>query len=172
MGYNDYDGPESVDVRDPNSMIQTITGGTVRIVGVVVLFVGLWAGLKVILEAWALYDTPDRIERFAVAIENGSNLDKIFSATVERMSSQGSTESPADEPRLSNRGGSEPADPALALRLSYFAAWFIAMMLLLIIGSLAMSAISTGGKLALYDTEVKKYSREVVKEIARLKRAA
>ena len=153
-------------------MIQTITGGTVRIVGVVVLFVGLWVGLKVILEAWALYDTPERIERFAVAIENGSNLDKIFSATVERMSSQGSSESPADEPRISGGVASEPTDPGPALRLSYFAAWFIAMMLMLIIGSLAMSAISTGGKLALYDTEVKKYSREVVKEFARLKRAA
>lgn len=172
MGYNDNDQSETVEIRDPNNMIQSITGGIVRIVGIVVLFVGLWVGLKVILEAWALYDSPQRIERFAVAIEDGSNLDKIFSATVERMSSQTSTESPADEPRLSSGFSAEPAEPTPALRLSYFAAWFIVMMLLLIIGSLAMSAITTGGKLALYDTEVKKYSREVVKEFARLKRAA
>jgi disulfide bond formation protein DsbB len=172
MGYNDYDQPDPIGLRDPNSMIQTVISAIVRIVGVVILFVGLWVGLKVILEAWALYDSPERIERFAVAVERGSNLDKIFSATVERMSTQVIAESPADEPRLSAGTSSEPETPVPALRLSYFAAWFIVMMLMLIVGSLAMSAISAGGKLALYDTEVRKYSREVVREFARLRRAA
>lgn len=172
MGYNDYGRPDPDDIRDPNSVIQTATSVIVRIVGMVVLFVGLWVGLKVILEAWALYESPQRIERFAAAIENGSNLDKIFSATVERMSSQVISETPADEPRLSTDESPNPNETVPALRLSYFAAWFIVMMLMLIIGSLAMSAISTGGRLALYDTEVRKYSREVVREFARLKRAA
>lgn len=172
MGYSDYDQPDLIGLRDPNSMIQTVISAIVRIVGMVILFVGLWVGLKVILEAWALYDSPERIERFAVAVESGSNLDKIFSTTVERMSTQVMAETPADEPRLSSGTSSEPDAPVPALRLSYFAAWFIVMMLMLIIGSLAMSAISAGGKLALYDTEVKKYSREVVREFARLKRAA
>lgn len=172
MGYNDYNQPEPIGLHDPGSMIQSVTSVIVRVMGLIVLFIGLWVGLKVILEAWALYESPDRIERFAVAIENGSNLDKIFSATVERMSSQVMTETPADEPRLATTTSPQPEEPVAGLRLSYFAAWFIVMMLMLIIGSLAMSAISAGGKLALYDTEVRKYSREVVKEFARLKRAA
>ncbi|MDX1514212.1 MAG: hypothetical protein R3174_10770 [Gammaproteobacteria bacterium] len=172
MGYGEHQRQESDSTSDPIAMIQSVTSVVVRVAGIVVLFVGLWVGLKVIFEAWALYDSPQRIERFAVAIESGSNLDKIFSATVERMSAQVATETPADEPRLATPAAEEPTEPVPALRLSYFAAWFIVMMLLLIIGSLAMSAIAAGGKLALYDTEVKKYSREVVKEFARLKRAA
>ncbi|MGH6636283.1 MAG: hypothetical protein ACRED0_09190, partial [Gammaproteobacteria bacterium] len=44
-------------------------------------------------------------------------------------------------------------------KLSYFAAWGIVIMLLLLIGRLAMIAIKTGGELALYDRHVKHLAR-------------
>lgn len=147
-----------------SSIIQQTAAVIVRLIGLSVMLVGLWIGLKVILEAWALYDSPDRIERFAVYVERGSNIDKIFSATVERISTEMEADNAGSEnPAPADRGG---------LRLSYFAAWFIAMMLLLIIGSLAMYAISTGGRLVLYDSTVKQFSRQVVREFARFKRSA
>jgi len=176
MGYNDRIQQEPDEPGEAASMIQQGTSLIVRFVGLAVLFVGLWVGMKIILEAWALYQSPERIERFAVAIERGSNLDKIFSATVQRVSSDvvraASDEELGGDAVPAAAAEPEHTSPDTALRLSYFAAWFIVMMLFLIIGSLAMSAITTGGRLALYDTEVKKFSREMAREFERLKRAA
>ncbi len=176
MGYNDRIQQEQDEPGEAASMIQQGIALIVRLVGLAVLLVGLWVGMKIILEAWSLYQSPERIERFAVAIERGSNLDKIFSVTVQRVSSD-VVGAASDEPFSSDSvppaaADAEDASPAPGLRLSYFAAWFIVMMLFLIIGSLAMSAITTGGRLALYDTEVKKFSREMAREFSRLKRAA
>lgn len=160
-----------------SSAIQQITSVMVRLIGMMVLFVGLYVGLTVILEAWRLYQAPERIERLAVAIERGSNIDQIFSVTVQRISTEISDDVvvPANEAQSSETTPTNPAPtsaPDKALRLSYFAAWLIAMMLFLIIGSLAMSAISTGGRLALYDTDMRKFSRQLARDFSRMKKAA
>ena len=155
-----------------SNAIQQITSIIVRLIGMLILFVGLYVGLKVVLEAWALYQTPERIEPFAAAIERGSNLDEIFSATVERMSIEITDDvvNPAPGGQHAQPGAANPAGKGL--RLSYFAAWLIVMMLFLIIGSLAMSAITTGGRLALYDTEMRKFSRQLARDFSRMKKAA
>ena len=127
----------------------------VRVVGVVVLFVGLWVGIKVILEAWALYEQPQRIVRFADDIQKHSNIDGVIGSL--------GTATGADKAQQAGSG------PGNGLRLSYFAAWFIALLLIFVIGSLAMSAITTGGQLALYDLQLKRYSRSVIKEVRRLR---
>lgn len=164
-----------------SSAIQQITSVIVRLIGMLVLFVGLYVGLKVILEAWGLYQTPDRIEPFAAAIERGSNLDQIFSATVQRISTEISDDVVSPSGGAEDSGaGAQSGNPATmpstspdkGLRLSYFAAWLIVMMLFLIIGSLAMSAISTGGRLALYDTDMRKFSRQLARDFSRMKKAA
>lgn len=140
-------------MSDDSSISRQVMSVLVRLVGVAVLFVGVWAGVKVILEAWALYNEPARIERLAQAIESGSNLDTLFAT---RPGTQG------------EQAGATAATGADAtLRLSYFAAWFIALMLLLVIGTVAMSAISTGGRLALYDTQVRSFARAVSRQMAR-----
>ena len=41
-----------------------------------------------------------------------------------------------------------------------------------VIGSLAMTAIATGGQLALYDLQVRQHSRAVIREVRRLRQAA
>ena len=134
-------------------------GILVRVVGLVVLFVGLWVGVKVILEAWALYEQPQRIVRFADDIQKHSNLDGVIGSLGTVESGDGS----------SATGGNKAQDAGNGLRLSYFAAWFIALLLIFVIGSLAMSAITTGGQLALYDLQLKRYSRSVIKEVRRLR---
>ncbi len=151
--YGDKDSPpQELEASTPLGF--QILGIGVRAVGILVLLVGLWAGVRIILEAFALYQEPARIERFAEAIQEGSNIDDIFgnslSKVLDTSSSQGSAGSTGDD-----SGG---------LRVSYFAAWLIALLLMSVIGMLSMTAITTGGQLALYDLQVRHYSRAMVRE--------
>ncbi len=164
-----------------SAAIQQITSVIVRLIGMMVLFVGLYVGLKVILEAWGLYQRPERIETFAAAIERGSHIDQIFSSTMRGISTELSEDvvlsadgALADSVGPGNEASvrSPPPGSDQGLRLSYFAAWLIIMMLLLIIGSLAMSAISTGGRLALYDTDMRKFSRQLARDFSKMRKAA
>ncbi|PHS26780.1 MAG: hypothetical protein COA83_01830 [Methylophaga sp.] len=127
----------------------------VRSLGLIMLIIGLYVGIKVIFEAWGLYDEPQRIERFADAIDHGSNLDSTISSLTTSVLSSNTTdvEPRSDSPKIND-----------SLRVSYFLAWFLAVLLLMIIGGLAMSAIRTGGQLALYDLEVKRFARQLIKE--------
>lgn len=141
-------------------------GAMVRVVGVAVLFVGLWVGVKIILEAWALYEEPQRIVRFADDIQKHSNLDGVIGTLGVVAAGDGGAQE-------ANKSVQAPAGKSSAngnrFRLSYFAAWFIALLLIFVIGSLAMSAITTGGQLALYDLQLKRYSRSLIKEVRRLR---
>jgi hypothetical protein len=153
MAYQYRDDPDS-GTPDPYPLVTLVLGVAVRLVGVIVLGVGLWAGVKVIAEAWSLYEQPQRIERLAEAVQQGSNLDGVFAG-------------------LGGAGeASPPGSGEAGLRLSYFAAWFIALLLMFVIGSLAMAAITTGGRLALYDLAARQQVRAVMREVRRLRRAA
>lgn len=161
MAYDDRD----VTATEPDErigMAQTLLAAAVRVVGVAVLCVGVWAGIKVIVEAWALYEQPQRIERFAAAIQAGSNVDGLIGNLVAATSE-------------GEAGAAAPArrdEPGGTLRLSYFAAWFVALLLMFVIGTLAMTAVTTGGQLALYDLQVRRHSSAVIKEVRKLRRAA
>ena len=116
----------------------------------------------VIASAWSLYEQPARIEAFAREIERGSNLDLTLSQAVAAGREQ-------VEAALAARpefGGAAPpaATPAPGFRLSYFIAWLLAILLLLLIGRLALGAVRTGGELALYDVKVGKLARALLRE--------
>jgi len=57
---------------------RNILGFLVRLLGFFLLLAGLWVALQVLLTAKNLYEHPENIERFAVAIEKGSNIDKTL----------------------------------------------------------------------------------------------
>jgi len=120
----------------------------VRAAGFILMFVGLWIGLKTINEAWTLYKEPQNIERLARAIEQGSNLDKALASNAER---------PADDAAVA--GQVREVNQALGFRLSYFVAWVIGILLLMLIGRLAIAAVKTGGELALYDLQIKRFAK-------------
>ncbi len=96
----------------------------VRGLGVVLIIAGMWSSIMVIVEAWTLYSDPQRIERFAQAIEMGSNLDRSLTSTPSAE---------ADTP---------------SVRLSYFVAWIFALPLLFLMGLLALHAVKVGAGLA------------------------
>ena len=136
------------DVSEQSSWTERSTDLThviVRAFGFLLMIIGLWIGLKAINEAWGLYKEPQNIERFARAIEKGSNLDKALS-TVQKGDA-------ADVDEASQQ------ESVLGFRLSYFAAWILAIMLLMLVGRLALAAVKTGGELALYDMQIKKFAK-------------
>lgn len=128
----------------------------VRLVGLLMLLLGLWVGVKVIVEVWALYKGPHHIERFADAIDRGSNLDKVLASFSSKK-----TKKTEDGKQVSTRSRSSGE----TVRISYFLAWIIVILLLMLIGRLAMMAIKTGGELALYDLQVKRFARLLMEDI-------
>ena len=141
------------DVSESSSWTEKSTDLThviVRAFGFLLMIIGLWIGLKAINEAWGLYKEPQNIERFARAIEKGSNLDKALS-TVQK----------GDEAGDADTSGQESV---LGFRLSYFAAWILAILLLMLVGRLALAAVKTGGELALYDMQIKKFAKMLAEQ--------
>jgi len=132
----------------------------VRIAGLILLGAGFIVALMVIASAWSLYENPARIESFAREIERGSNLDLTLSNAVSAGRDQIAADL-RDNPELS---GAAQAGAAAGFRFSYFVAWLIAILLLLLIGRLSIGAVRTGGELALYDVKVGKLARALLKE--------
>lgn len=130
-----------------------ITHLIVRAAGFILMFVGLWIGLKTINEAWSLYQQPQNIERLARAIEQGSNLDKALTSRTDVATTDASTDGQVRE-----------VNEALGFRLSYFVAWVIAILLLMLIGRLAIAAVKTGGELALYDLQIKRFAKYLTEQ--------
>lgn len=145
-----------MDYQQPSRTTE-ILAVIVRLLGLVMLLVGLFIGIKVIFEAWNLYKEPQRIERFAEAIDQGSNLDQLLRSFSQKAASNG------NDSELTATAKTSSQQPTL--RISYFLAWLIALVLLMVIGGLAASAIRTGGQLALYDLQVKRFANELIKQV-------
>ncbi len=128
----------------------------VRGFGFVLMLVGLWISLAVIAEAWSLYRNPANIERLAKAIEHGSHLDRALSRVGM-----------ADRNTLDDSASAADDTELLGFRMTYFVAWIIAILLLMLVGRLALGAVRTGGELVLHDAQIKKFARELVREAAR-----
>lgn len=142
-----------------------LTQFIVRGAGFILMLVGLWIGLKVINEAWMLYQQPQNIERLARAIEKGSNLDKALSSTQHPAATHKQGSLTSEISRLSTSGSQvREINDALGFRLSYFVAWIIAILLLMLVGRLAIAAIKTGGELALYDLQIKRFAKYLAQQ--------
>ena len=153
MGYEDHE--DQTTLPPSTSMASLITGALVRSIGVCLLIAGLVLAALVMMETWALYKYPDRIEEFASAVERGSNIDKTLAPgrSGEGLASL-------------SLGQADNADQ-VSIRLSYFFAWFIVFILMLLLSRIAITAVSTGGKLALYDLEVKRLAKALIEETSK-----
>ncbi len=134
----------------------------VRILGLILLLAGMWVAIQVLLTARDLYEHPEQIERFAVAIEKGSNIDKTLAPIRDSLIVDSNPDSEVQnyeetKQRPSSTGTSN-------VRVSYFFAWIIAFLLLLLIGRISLTAIKTGGELVLFDMQIKQFARMLAKE--------
>ncbi len=129
-----------------------IISSAVRLFGFILMLFGLWVAVMVMLEALELYENPTRIEQLAVHIERGSNID----ATLSTTNGPSTVNSDAAKAAMVNAGKD--------IHVSYFFAWVIAILLLLLIARIALGVIKTGGELVLYDVQIKRFARELIKE--------
>ena len=74
MGYGDRD--ELPVSNEPTASVILIS--LVRGLGLMLLLAGLVTAAFILMEAWALYKYPERIEVLALAVEKGSNIDKAL----------------------------------------------------------------------------------------------
>ncbi len=169
-GYREYDLLLRESPPRALAIFQQSLAILVRLLGLCFLVVGIGAAVMILREAWTLYQDPVRIERFAVAIEQGSNLDKIFALNGGETAGTANT---GDQGEAAGDSSAQPAASGFAgtttLRLSYFAGWFLVLLLMLVASITAIAAVSAGGRLVLYDTDIRQLSRAVVKEVRRNK---
>ncbi len=166
-GYREYDLLLSESPPRALGILRQLLAILVRLLGLGFLVVGIGAAVIILNEAWMLYKEPARIERFALAIERGSNLDKIFALAGSETAKTGEQGDTAGD-----SGPQSDANPSAAgtnFRPSYFAGWFLALLLMLVASITAIAAVSAGGRLVLYDTDIRQLSRAVVKEVRRNK---
>jgi hypothetical protein len=158
MAQYQFDSDRSDAAGTFSSIAQTSMNWLVRLAGLVLLGVGLWAAVGVIQEAWGIYENPrtSRVDAVAVAIEEATHIDTIVAppARAEAAASGSAANAPA-------------AKAGQPFRLSYFIAWPIVLLLLLLVGRLSMAAIKTGGELALFDVQFRRFARDLVREVAR-----
>jgi len=134
----------------------------VRVIGLFLLLAGLWVAIQVMLEALELYQKPQKIERFAIAIEQGSNIDKslvsLRQSVIQESGNEDTGTITSSEPQ--SKSYQSPGN----VRVSYFMAWVIVILLLLLIARISLTAIKTGGELVLYDMQIKQFAKMLVKE--------
>ncbi|MEE9267206.1 MAG: hypothetical protein V3V86_10805 [Gammaproteobacteria bacterium] len=169
-GYREYDLLLRESPPRALAIFQQWLAILVRLLGLCFLVVGIGAAVMILREAWTLYQDPVRIERFALAIEHGSNLDKIFALNADETA--GSAEI-GDQGEAAGDASAQPAtsgtEGSATFRPSYFAGWFLVLLLMLVASITAIAAVSAGGRLVLYDTDIRQLSRAVVKEVRRNK---
>ena len=141
---------------------RNIMGFFVRMTGMLLLLAGLWVAIQVLLTALDLYEHPEQIERFAIAIEKGSNIDKSLApvrngSIVDNDSDNGIHQYAETGKRPTSAGTNN-------IQLSYFFAWVIVLLLLLLIARISLTAIKTGGELVLFDMQIKQFARMLAKE--------
>ena len=151
--YDFKDDPE--EERTITSLGLTVISAAVRFFGFILMLFGLWIAITVMFEALELYENPKKIEQIAAYIEQGSNIDASLKNVKTSKDKNGKT---ASQPINSD------------IRVSYFFAWFVAILLLLLIARIALGAIKTGGELVLYDVQIKRFAKELAKESFRLQR--
>lgn len=145
------DDEGNVSIAELGSSVMSLV---VRLFGFFLLMAGIWIAVTVMLHALELYERPTKIEELAVFIERGSNIDSSLASV--RQGADNNT----DDSTLANSNKHSNTD----IRVSYFFAWMIAILLLLLVGRISLTAVKTGGELVLYDVQIKRFARELARE--------
>lgn len=158
MAQFQFDSDRSDSAGTFASIAQSSMNWLVRLAGLVLLAVGLWAAVGVIQEAWGIYENPktSRVDAVAVAIDEATHIDAVVAPPARAEAAAAAD--PAKAPAVKS---GQP------FRLSYFIAWPIVLLLLLLVGRLSMAAIKTGGELALFDVQFRRFARDLIREVAR-----
>ena len=187
MARYQFDEKDSQQTTGVTDVANGVLDFLVRLAGLALLCIGLWTAVAIIREAWILYQNPNTgaVERFAQAIDNGSHLDSVLAPKHLRDAGAGAGGDVASEFNPGTVTGDTPggtgsattatpsppppaaAKPEDQLKLSYFVAWAILLLVMLLVGRLSIAAIKTGGELALHDVQLKRFARQLLREMSR-----
>jgi hypothetical protein len=188
MARYQFDEKDSQQTTSMSDVANGVLDFLVRLAGLALLCIGLWTGIAIIREAWILYQNPNTgaVERFAQAIDNGSHLDRVLAPKhlKDAANSDGSDAGADFNPgtvagpmpgSADSTAAAKPSSPPAAagnnpedqLKLSYFVAWAILLLVMLLVGRLSIAAIKTGGELALHDVQLKRFARQLLREMNR-----
>lgn len=141
----------------------------VRLVGAVIMIVGVVVALQVLRHAWDLFNDHASVVAFGEKIEKASNLNNAFNTLLgESLAEFRLHARQVFDPN--NANNQQPAARFEPWNLSYFVAWFVKILLLLLIARIGFWAMSEGGKLALVSlgerTLAKNMTRELLQDMA------
>lgn len=147
-----------------NTLFQVAGRLVVRACGLIVLLAGLWMVLKAVHEALVLYEDPSRIEILADHMERATNLDRSILSLQPKRGGKTAARPPAE----AKPAGADPrpvtgtTPPRTGLRLSYFIAWIVELLLLLLIARVGLAALKTGGELVLHEAKKSEPEKDTV----------
>ncbi len=118
----------------------------IRILGIVLIFVGIYFGYQVIDYAWKLLQDPQLVATFSEKIESHSklnaNLKNFLASGIDLEMNQAGT----NQPIQATLGGKSSSQ--IEFNITYFLGWSITLILLGIIGNLSCKIIVSGAKIA------------------------
>ena len=153
-------------------MIRTILEILVRAVATILFVAGFSAAIFVLEQAKDLYENPSSIEYFAEQIEVATNLDRRISqvlagALSTRLDTTPKTDEDSDiiEDQATTANATGEGDAPMQgdatvqgdapVRLSYFVAWLIVILLLSLLIRISLAMAHTGGILVLHDLKAR-----------------
>jgi hypothetical protein len=137
-----------------NETSKDVLSIVVRMCGLLLLFAGLFLAVYTFGEVLNLYKDPTNIERMAKFIESGSNIDKSIAPIRDSILGEDGDEAGTLAISKDNKDG---------FRISYFIAWVVDLLLLLLLARIAIMAVKTGGELTLYDAQMNRFAKKIVK---------
>jgi hypothetical protein len=150
----------------------------IRGIGIIILFLGLWIGLKIVNTSWSLFEDDTVIDNLAKKIESRSHIDSTISSLFKARNDNNSNELPKVSDIKESEKTNQLAEPVTTkqkyssldslknFQPSYFLAWLVGVILLILVGHISALAITTGAKLCFIVQPSKNYlQREDLKEI-------
>lgn len=156
-------------------------GLIVRFFGIAVVVFGLVIAYQVVEAAWGLFDDQQLVVRLTDKINEQTNLDVAISSTVMDARVQ------TILTKLAGDSSSEPSKEIMAegitpkssahkqkdrlqntdetLKVSYFVAWSLTIILLGMIAKIAFWAMTSGAKMCLYGTDHQNELKNLLKQI-------
>ncbi len=155
----DNENEEEAETSQPamsslNETSKDVLSIVVRMCGLLLLFAGLFLAIYTFGEVLNLYKDPNNIERMAGYIEAGSNIDKSIAPIRDSILGEDTSETETAAKTKDNKDG---------FRISYFIAWVVDLLLLLLLARIALMAIKTGGELTLYDAQMNRFAKKIIK---------
>jgi hypothetical protein len=132
-----------------------------RALGIVLMLSGLFVLLTVAHTAWNLLEDQQLVQKLAAQVEEASRIDSFIDQEVTALQIP-----PAHSP--AEAGNPSAASKPIRPSISYFAAWPLLFIILLIVGRVGLWLLREGGHIytnSSYEEQTKKLLREMIAEL-------